>query len=50
MKTFQRYLTKYLIEQSLFAKESYNLLLNFFKERDTQEFREIFNTYKNLKI
>ena len=38
------------IRSGLFAKESYDLLLSFFASKDTQEFREMFNTYKNLKI
>lgn len=38
------------IRRGLFAEESYNLLLNFFASKNTPEFREIFNTYKNLKI
>jgi len=38
------------IRSGLFAKESYGLLLSFFASKDTKEFREIFNTYKNLKL
>jgi len=38
------------IRSGLFAKESYNLLVDFFASKDTPEFREMFNTYKNLKI
>jgi tRNA(adenine34) deaminase len=38
------------IRQGLFARESYDLLLSFFYSKDTLEFREMFNTYKNLKI
>lgn len=38
------------IRRGLFSKESYNLLLEFFASKDTPEFREMFNTYKNLKI
>ncbi|MDP2628739.1 MAG: nucleoside deaminase [Nanoarchaeota archaeon] len=38
------------IRSGLFAKESCDLLLNFFASKDTPEFREMFNTYKNLKI
>ncbi len=38
------------IRMGLFAKESYELLLSFFASKDTPEFKEMFNTYKNLKI
>lgn len=38
------------IRSGLMAKESYNLLLSFFARKNTKEFREIFNTYKHLKI
>ncbi len=38
------------IRSGLFARESYDLLLSFFESRNTKEFREMFNTYKNLKL
>lgn len=38
------------IRGGLMAKESYDLLLAFFASKDTPEFKEMFNTYKNLKI
>lgn len=38
------------IRSGLLAKESYDLLLSFFSSKDTPFFKEIFNTYKNLKI
>ena len=38
------------IKGGLMAKDSYDLLTSFFKSKDTPEFREMFNTYKNLKI
>ena len=38
------------IRGGLMAKESCNLLLSFFSSKNTKEFREMFNMYKNLKI
>ena len=38
------------IRKGLFAKESYELLISFFASKNTKEFREMFNTYKNLKL
>lgn len=38
------------IRRGLFAKESYDLLLSFFASKNTPEFREMFNTYKDLKL
>jgi tRNA(adenine34) deaminase len=38
------------IRKGLLAKESYDLLLAFFASKDTEEFREMFNTYKDLKL
>ena len=38
------------IRKGLFARESYDMLLSFFASKNTQEFREMFNTYKNLKL
>ncbi len=38
------------IRSGLMAKESYGLLLSFFANKNTPEFKEMFNTYKNLKI
>lgn len=38
------------IRGGLMAKESYDLLLSFFASKNTKEFREMFNTYKNLKL
>lgn len=38
------------IRKGLFAKESYDLLISFFASKNTKEFREMFNTYKNLKL
>jgi tRNA(adenine34) deaminase len=38
------------IKTGLMAKKSYDLLLSFFSSKNTKEFREMFNTYKNLKL
>jgi tRNA(adenine34) deaminase len=38
------------IRSGLMEKESYDLLLSFFASKNTKEFREMFNTYKNLKL
>ncbi len=38
------------IRQGLLAKESYDLLVNFFKGKDTHEFREILEVYEKMKI
>lgn len=36
--------------KGLFARESYELLVSFFSSKNSKEFREMFNTYKNLKL
>lgn len=38
------------IRSGLMEKVSYDLLLSFFESKNTKEFREMFNIYKNLKI
>jgi tRNA(adenine34) deaminase len=38
------------IRSGFMAKESYGLLISFFASKNTKEFREMFNTYKNLKL
>jgi len=38
------------IEKGLLAKESHTLMINFLKEKDTPEFREILEEYKKIKI
>lgn len=38
------------IEGGLLAKQSYNLLVDFFKEKDTPEFREILEEYRKIKF
>ncbi len=38
------------VKGGLFAKESYDLLLFFFKSKNTSEFKEMFNIYKTLNI
>lgn len=38
------------IRGGLFEKESYNLLLSFFASKKTEEFREMFNIYRNLEL
>jgi len=38
------------IRSGLFAKESYDLLIDFFREKDTAEFREMIEVYEKMKF